>query len=84
MSSNTITAADFSTTLFPLNRSTRQKLSSKILLALKEEMEERGLVYVYRDLYSPKAEYTFFFSDRSYAGLLQNIPPEKSRRQKWY
>ena len=61
INSNTIIVGDFDTTLTPMDRSTKQKIS-KETQTLNDTMGQLDLIDIYRTFHSKTMNFTFFSS----------------------
>ena len=61
INSNTITVGDFNTPLTPMNRSTKQNISTEAR-PLNDTMEQLDLINIYRTFYPKTINFTFFSS----------------------
>ena len=74
ISSNTIIVGDFNTSLTPMDKSTKQKIS-KETETLKDTMDQLDLIDIYRTFHPKTMNFTFFLKgtrnllqDRSHPG----------------
>ena len=61
INSNTIIVGDFNTPLTPMDRSTKQKISTETQ-TLNDTMDQLNLIYIYRTFHSKTMNFTFFSS----------------------
>ena len=79
---NTIVVGDFSTSLTPMDRSSRQK-TTKETQALNEIIDQMDLTDIYRTFYLKTADYTFFSSAHGTFSRIDHILGHKSSLRKF-
>ena len=70
--SNTIIVGDFNTSLTPMDRSSRQKIS-KETQALNDTIDQIDLIDIYRTFHPKIADYTFFSSAHGTISRIDHI-----------
>ena len=79
INSNTITVRGFNTTLTPMNRSTKQKIS-KETQTLNDSMEQLDLIDIYRTFHPKTMNFTFFSSAHRTFSRIDNILGHKTKQ----
>ena len=76
INSNTIIVGDFNTSLTPMDRSTKQKIS-KETQTLNDTMDQLDLVDIYRTFHPKTMEFTFFSSAHGTFSRIDHIRGHK-------
>ena len=77
INSNTITVGDFNTSLTPMDRSTKQKIS-KETQTLNDIMDQLDLIDIYRTIHPKTMNFTFFSSAHGIFSRIDHILGHKS------
>ena len=77
INSNAIIVGDFSTSLTPMDRSSRQKIN-KETQALNDIIDQIDLIDIYRTFHLKTADYTFFSNAHSKFSRIDHILGHKS------
>ena len=77
INSNTIIVGDFDTPLTPMNRSTKQNISTEAR-PLNDTMEQLDLINIYRTFYPKTINFTFFSSAHGTFSKIDHILGHKS------
>ena len=81
INSNTIIVGDFNTTLTPMDRSTKQKIS-KETQTLNDTMDQLYLIDIYRTFHSKPMNFTFFSNAHGTFSRIDHILGHKSSLDK--
>ena len=81
INSNTIMVGDFNTTLTPMDRSTKQKIS-KETQTLNDTMDQLDLIDIYRTFHSKPMNLTFFSNAHGTFSRIDHILGHKSSLDK--
>ena len=79
--SNTIMVGDFNTPLTPMDRSTKQKISTETQ-TLNDTMEQLDLIYIYSIFHPKTMHFTFFLSAHGTFSRIDHILGHKSSLSK--
>ena len=77
INSNTIIVGDFNTPLTPMDRSTKQKISTETQ-TLNDTMDQLDLIDIYRTFYPKTINFTFFSSAHETFSRIARILRHKS------
>ena len=77
INNNTIIVGDFNTTLTPMDRSTKQKIS-KVTQTLSDTMDQLDLIDIYRTFHPKTMNFTFFSSAHGTFSRMDHILGHKS------
>ena len=80
--SNIVIVGNFSTSLTPMDRSSRQKIN-KETQALNDTIDQIDLIDIYRTFYPKTADYTFFSSAYGTFSRIDHILGHKSQIKPW-
>ena len=78
INSYTIIVGDFNTSLTPMDRSTKQKISKKTQ-ALNDTMDQLDLIHIYRMFHPQTINFTFFSTAHGTFSRIDHILGHKSR-----
>ena len=79
---NTIIVGDFNTSLTPMDRSSKQKISKETQV-LNDTLDEIDLIDIFRTFYPNTEEYTFFLSAHGAFSRIDHILGHKSNLSKF-
>ena len=82
INSNTIIVGDFNTSLTPMDKSTKQKIS-KETQTLNYTMDQLDLIDIYRTFHPKTMNFTFFSSAHGNFSRIDHIPGHKSSLDKF-
>ena len=82
INSDTTTVGDFNTSLTPMDRSSKQKIT-KETQALNDTKDQIDLIDIYRTLHPKTADYTFFSNVHGTFSRIDHILGHKSRLSKF-
>ena len=82
INSNTIIVGDFTTSLTPMDRSSKQKIN-KEAQALNDTIDQIDLIDIYKTFHPKTADYTFFSSAHGTFSRIDHILGHKSRLTKF-
>ena len=82
MDSNTVIVGDFNTSLSPMDRSYKMKIS-KETQALNDTLKQMDLIDIYRTFHHKTTEYTFFSSAHGTFSRIDHILGHKSSLSKF-
>ena len=82
INSDTTTVGDFNTSLTPMDRSSKQKIT-KETQALNDTKDQIDLIDIYRTLHPKTADYTFFSSAHGTFSRIDHIMGHKSSLSKF-
>ena len=77
INNNTVIVGDFNTTLTPMDRLTKQKIS-KVTQTLNDTMDQLDIFDIYRTFHLPKMNFTFFSSAHGTFSRIDHILGHKA------
>ena len=77
INSNTIIVGDFNTSLIPMDRSTKQKISKETQTS-NDTINQLNLIDIYRTVHPKTMNFTFFSSAHRTFSRIDHIPGHKS------